>query len=320
MKIITGYRGEPHITSQQDRNVNIGIFGSGTHIVNVGSKMAATIVSANEIVIADGLLVAEGCTAEIARGTSESIAVDNGSQGMLRKDLIVARYTKTSGTGVEDMQLAYIAGTPAASAPALPSYNEGSIANGDTLVDFPLYTVNINGISVESVVCMVDEVTLASAADVTKLTNKIGETTLRTAATTVTAAINELLTKINTNITNITAAVRRITSLEDKTEGIVGTKNIVVEEKSTKYIQLHNTASYIVFVSANALDNTLRGLYMVGVNSDNHIGIKTISSAGNVEMIDAGSVAENYTGVMRVKNNGETKLRLTVITVFGTAL
>ena len=106
MKIITGYRGEPHITSQQDRNVNIGIFGSGTHIVNVGSKMAATIVSANEIVIADGLLVAEGCTAEIARGTSESIAVDNGSQGMLRKDLIVARYTKTSGTGVEDMQLA----------------------------------------------------------------------------------------------------------------------------------------------------------------------------------------------------------------------
>ena len=320
MKIITGYRGEPHITSQQDRNVNIGIFGSGTHIVNVGSKMAATIVSANEIVIADGLLVAEGCTAEIARGTSESIAVANGSQGMLRKDLIVARYTKTSGTGVEDMQLAYIAGTPAASAPALPSYNEGSIANGDTLVDFPLYTVNINGISVESVVCMVDEVTLASAADVTKLTNKIGETTLRTAATTVTAAINELLTKINTNITNITAAVRRITSLEDKTEGIVGTKNIVVEEKSTKYIQLHNTASYIVFVSANAIDNTLRGLYMVGVNSDNHIGIKTISSAGNVEMIDAGSVAGNYTGVMRVKNNGETKLRLTVITVFGTAL
>ena len=114
--------------------------------------------------------------------------------------------------------------------------------------------------------------------------------------------------------------MRRITSLENKTEGIVGTKNIVVEEKSTKYIQLHDTASYIVFVSANAIDNTLRGLYMVGVNSDNHIGIKTISSAGNVEMIDAGSVAGNYTGVMRVKNNGETKLRLTVITVFGTAL
>ena len=108
MNIITGYRGEPHITSQQDRNVNIGIFGSGTHIVNVGSQMAATIVSANEITIADGLMVAEGCTATIERGMTESMMIENGAQGMLRKDLIVARYTKTSGTGVEDMQLAVI--------------------------------------------------------------------------------------------------------------------------------------------------------------------------------------------------------------------
>lgn len=320
MKIITGYRGEPHITSQQDRNVNIGIFGSGTYIVNVGSKMAATIVSANEITIADGLLVAEGCTAEIERGTSESIAIENGAQGMLRKDLIVARYTKTSGTGVEDMQLAYIAGTPAASAPALPSYNEGSIANGDTLVDFPLYTVNINGISIESVVSMVDEVTLASAADVTKLTNKIGTTTMGTVATTITAAIKELLTKITTNASNITAAVTRIGKVETKLNGIVGTKYIVAEANSTKYIQLDSSTSYIIFVSANALDNGMRGLYMVGVNSDNHIGIKTISSAGNIEMIDAGSISGNYTGVMRIKNNGATNLRMTIITTFGTAL
>lgn len=67
MKIITGYRAEPHITAQQDRNVNMGIFGSGTYIVDMGSKMAATVVSANEITIANGLLVAEGCTAEIER-------------------------------------------------------------------------------------------------------------------------------------------------------------------------------------------------------------------------------------------------------------
>ena len=311
MNIITGYRGQGHVKSQEDRNVNVGIFGSGTYIVNVGSKMAVTIVSANEVTIADGLLVAEGCTAEIARGTSESIAVDNGSQGMLRKDLIVARYTRESGTGIEDMQLVYIAGTPAASSPALPSYNTGSIANGDTIVDFPIYTINLDGISIESVTRMVDYAELAS---------KIGTTAMGTAATTITAAIKELLTKINTNITNITAAVRRITSLEDKTEGIVGTKYIVAEANSTKYIQLHESTSYIIFVSANALDNGLRGLYMVGVNSDKHIGIKTISAAGNIEMIDAGSVAGNYTGVMRVKNNGATNLRMTIITTFGTAL
>lgn len=320
MNIITGYKGEPHITSQQDRNVNIGIFGSGTHIVNVGSKMAATIVSANEITIADGLLVAEGCTAEIERGTSESIAIENGAQGMLRKDLIVARYTKTSGTGVEDMQLAYIAGTPAASAPALPAYNTGTIASGDTLVDFPLYTVNLNGISIESVERMVDYVELASKTTVDELVTKMGSGTLATAVKNVIGAINELLTKINANTTNVADARTRATRLETKTEGLVGVKADSVNANGTRYIQLHSSSSYLVFVGANALDNALRGFYMVGVNAENHIGIKTISSAGNIEMIDAGSVSGSYTGVMRVKNNGGTNLRLTIVTVFGTAL
>lgn len=320
MNIITGYRAEPHITSQQDRNVNVGIFGSGTHIVNVGSKMAATIVSANEITIADGLLVAEGCTAEIERGTTESIAIENGAQGMLRKDLIVARYTKTSGTGVEDMQLAYIAGTPAASAPALPAYNTGTIASGDTLVDFPLYTVNLNGISIESVERMVDYVELANKTTVDALSTKMGSGTLATAAKNVIGAINELLTKVNANTSNVSDARTRATRLETKTEGLVGVKADSVTANGTRYIQLRPSSSYLVFVSANALDNALRGFYMVGVNAENHIGIKTISSAGNIEMIDAGSVSGSYTGVMRVKNNGGTNLRLTIVTVFGTAL
>ena len=155
MNIITGYGGQPHIYPHHDRETNIGIFGDGTHILDVGSQMAATVISANEVQIADGLLVAEGCTAEVASGTSESMEIENGEQGMLRVDLIVARYTKASGTGVEDMQLAVITGTPAASNPAVPSYNTGSIADGDSPVDFPLYQGNIDGISITSVNALV---------------------------------------------------------------------------------------------------------------------------------------------------------------------
>ena len=242
MKIITGYRAEPHITAQQDRNVNMGIFGSGTYIVDMGSKMAATVVSANEITIANGLLVAEGCTAEIERGTSESLEIANGSQGMLRTDLIVARYTKASGTGVEDMQLAVITGTPAASNPADPSYNTGSIAAGDTLVDFPLYKISLNGISIETVTRIPSIVSVAKTSDVsavssalstltntvTTLSNKIGNTAMGTVATTVTAAISELLTKINTltsNLattnTNLNTQKGRIDTLVSKTSGLV---------------------------------------------------------------------------------------------------
>ena len=161
MNIITGYRAEPHITAQQDRDVNIGIFGGGAMILKgVGSEMAATVISANEVEIADGTLVAEGCTAEIQYGTTESLTIENGTQGEQRIDLIVARYTKNSGTGVEDMQLAVVKGTPAASNPAVPTYNTGTIADGDSPVDFPIYKVNLDGISITSVDALVDTVNI----------------------------------------------------------------------------------------------------------------------------------------------------------------
>ena len=165
MNIITGYRGEPHITSQQRRNTYIPIFGPDAKILDVGSKMAFTVISANEIEIADGQLICEGCMAEIAYGTSETLMLENGTQGEKRIDLIVARYTKNSGTGVEDIQLAVVKGTPAATNPAVPSYNTGTIAAGDSPVDFPIYRVNLDGISITSVNALVDTVNISESIE-----------------------------------------------------------------------------------------------------------------------------------------------------------
>lgn len=190
MEIISGYRGEPHIKSQHDRNAYIAIFGGAVYILkDIDSEMEATVVSANEIEIADGMLVAEGCTACIEHGTTDSVAIDNGSQGMQRIDLIVARYTRNSGTAVEDMQLAVIKGTASATDPAVPAHTTGLIADGDTLVEFPLYRVNINGISITSVERLV-EVTSVSAL-IAGIQNKIGSVAMGTTATTVTGAIKE---------------------------------------------------------------------------------------------------------------------------------
>ena len=221
MNIISGYRGEPHVSSQQERDVNIGIFGSGTYIVNLGSNMAATVISANEVQIADGLVIAEGCSAEIAKGMSESVTIENGTQGMQRIDLIVVRYTKNSSTAVEDMQLAVITGTPATASPSVPAYTTGSIANGDTLVEFPLYKVNIDGISIESVTRMVNIASLAQQTDVNALSAKIGTGTPNTTAKNLVGAVNELLPKINANTSNVADARSRVSTLETKTAGIV---------------------------------------------------------------------------------------------------
>ena len=221
MNIITGYRNEPHVTSQQLRNTYIPIFGPDAKILKgVGSEMAATVVSANEVEIADGALVAEGCTAEIQRGTTESMAIENGKQGMKRIDLIVARYARNSGTAVESMELMVIKGTSAASNPAVPEYNTGSIADGDSPVDFPLYRVDIDGISITSVTRLVDIAGITSS--LTEVNNKIGNTAMGTVATTIIGAINELLTKItvlNTRLDTAGADINHIGN-RDYNQGI----------------------------------------------------------------------------------------------------
>ena len=164
MNIITGYVGEPHVTSQQERNTNIAIFGNDARIIGgVNSELEATVVSANLVEISDGMIVCEGCTAEIPRGTNDSLVIENGEQGMKRIDLIVARYTRNANTGAESMELVVIKGTSAASDPVEPSYNTGLIADGDSPVDFPIYQVNIDGISITSVDPLVKKVNIAEA-------------------------------------------------------------------------------------------------------------------------------------------------------------
>lgn len=212
MNIVTGYKGQPHVTAQQDRNKNRGIFGSDSYRLLVGSNMAATIVSANEITIADGVVCVQGCIGEIPAGTSESLTIENGAQGMQRLDRIVVRYTKDGSTGVEDMTLRVIKGTPAASNPALPAYTSGSIANGDAVVEVPLYTVTINGLAITSV-----SLVMAGMWPMSKM----GAGNLLTTATNVIGAINELFNKIGTTAmgttaTTVTGAIRE---LRDKLAG-----------------------------------------------------------------------------------------------------
>lgn len=151
MEIVTGYKGSAHITSAQDRAGNQGAYGTGSYILNVGSKLAPTIVSANEIRIADGVLSHQGCIGVIESGSYDSLSITSGAQGKYRNDLIVCRYTKNTSTNVENLELVVIQGTAVSSSPSDPAYNTGNIQEGDTPVDFPLFRVVIDGITISSV-------------------------------------------------------------------------------------------------------------------------------------------------------------------------
>lgn len=175
MNIITGYRGEPHITSSQDRAGNQGSYGTGSYVLDVGNKLAATISSSTQVRIADGAICHQGCLANIDAGTYDAVTINNGAQGVNRIDLIVARYTKDSVTGVESIDLVVIQGSSVSGTPTPPSYRTGNIQNGDSPVDMPLYQVRLNGVTLSSVTAVFSTVKNQAElqADVSTLNGKI---------------------------------------------------------------------------------------------------------------------------------------------------
>ena len=151
MDIITGYTGSPHVTAEQDRDINIGIFGNESYVLQTGSQLTAEVSSNNEIKVRDGVIMHQGCAASIKKNTYDSLTITNGSQGMKRVDLIVARYSRDPSTNEESLTLKVIQGTPSENSPTVPGYTTGDIQSGDLVADMPLYQVILNGLNITEV-------------------------------------------------------------------------------------------------------------------------------------------------------------------------
>lgn len=147
--LVTGYAGQAHVTAADDGSFNTAIFGVGQYVLNVGNKLAASVVTNNKITVSDGDILMQGRHIRLNEGSTVDLTIDNGAQGKLRNDLIVARYTKDAVSGVEEVNLVVIKGTAVDSDPADPEYTSGDIINDHALSnDMPLYRVPLNGLTV----------------------------------------------------------------------------------------------------------------------------------------------------------------------------
>ena len=164
MNLVTGFRNSSHVTAADAGSLNAAIFGTGMYVLNRGSKLNATVISSNTVRIADGDILLQGRHVRINEGSTVDLSIDNGSQGYKRNDLIVARYTKDSGSGVEDVNLVVIKGTPSTSSPSDPAYNNADIINDHALIaDMPLFRIPIDGITVGSPVALYSLATISIA-------------------------------------------------------------------------------------------------------------------------------------------------------------
>lgn len=191
MKIVTGYAGQAHITSNDDQGLLQGIFGSGNYILPVRGRFAATLISSNEMQIADGEGLLQGVHFRVEPETNDSVVIENGSQGMQRIDLVCARYQKDPGTGIETMSWIVKKGTPAASNPATPSVTPGDLLAGDTLAEFPIYSIRLNGITIQSVTLLATILSPQSLIGDTSIA-AIGDGTLTGAISALNSSLNDI--------------------------------------------------------------------------------------------------------------------------------
>lgn len=147
MKIVTGYTGTPHVTSNAVQGFNQGIIGAGNHVLDVGNRFSAVLTDANTITVSDGEGVLQGVHFRIDPGTTETVNISNGTIGYMRYDYICARYTKNPTTGQESVDLVVVEGTPSSTDPQPPTVNTGDILTGATIADFPLYLIKYNGLT-----------------------------------------------------------------------------------------------------------------------------------------------------------------------------
>ena len=158
VKLITGLKTTADIESQDDGARIYGTVSSGDRVLNVGNKWAYQTISNNCIRIKDGEALMQGRHVRQAPNTYTDVTINNGESGKKRYDIIVLRYTKAVGTGIENVELAVVEGTPATSSPTIPSLTTGNIFTGCTTHEMGLYRVYINGLNISSVTKLFTEV------------------------------------------------------------------------------------------------------------------------------------------------------------------
>lgn len=282
MDIITGYVGSPHVTAEQDRDINIGIFGAESYVLRTGSQLKAEVSSNNEIKIRDGVIMHQGCAASIKKNTYDSLTIVNGSQGMKRIDLVVARYSRNQSTKVESLTLKVIQGTPVTGTPSAPGYTTGDIQAGDLVADMPLYQVVINGLNITEVKQVFN--TVDTVAELNgKLSKKVDTTT-------VGVEIPESFTGQYLNSAPIYQKMINIGTLPNNTTKSINTG---ITDANYIWIDAENSfafsggASYpIPYVDPKAVDNS--------------IGVRITGYGANI-IVSTGTNWSSYAGLVTVK-------------------
>lgn len=200
IELVTAYKGKDHVTAEQWADFNRGIYGDAA-ILPVGNKMETAIQTANQITVKDGVAVIDGRQVYIGYGESENIAIQSGTQGKLRRDIVVLEYKKEETSGVETVQFKVITGTPADSDAKDPSVQDMDIRTGVFTSQKPFCRVRLNGTAIEGVDTLIPVKEFKSHAFAAPVNNLTGTNPDLALAATQGREIKKQIDALNSSLT-----------------------------------------------------------------------------------------------------------------------
>ena len=226
------------VSAESDGALFAGIFGSAKYVLENGSQFKAEVQSNNIVKISDGDAVMYGRHVRIPANDSALVTINNGHAGTNRVDLIVFRYTKDS-TGKETVDLVVIQGEDFTGTATAPTAVDGNILTGAMQSDFPLYTVELNGINI---------------VKVNPLFNVIGNI----------SKLKEELTELNSNLakTNTVLENRKPIFIDSTAQG---TANL----DTNSFLKSGVTYAFIVIVSSNISSESYKQEIACALNNVN---------------------------------------------------
>lgn len=149
--LITGYWGEPHVTSENDRGINAATFGAGRFVLPVGQQFRAEYIGNNTVRVYDGKLMDNGAAAGIPAGEYVDLLISNASQSRKRNDLIVFQYSQDASTLIEHGVFTVIKGTETSGTPSDPKLTQADLLSGNASFDqMALWRVSVSGTSISA--------------------------------------------------------------------------------------------------------------------------------------------------------------------------
>ena len=121
-------------------------------IVTIYNNLACTIVNNNMVELADGMYNLTGYPLIVENGTILDLAVDSGTAGQNRNDMVVAEFVRDGGgTGIDTLQFKIVKGTPTSGTPTDPTLTQEDINAAGVTRQEGIWRVKIVGTTITAV-------------------------------------------------------------------------------------------------------------------------------------------------------------------------